>query len=279
MTVAEVKQILAKHSLYPNKLLGQNFLIDENVLAKIISAAAIRPSDTILEIGAGLGVLTFALAGKAKKVIAVEKDKKLADILQEEIRYRGIKNIELYDADILKLSEDIFARISAYRVVANIPYYLTARLIRKLLEGKNPPTDILLTVQKEVGERLAAQPPRMNLLALGAQAYGTPKILFPISKNSFRPAPEVDSAFIRIQNISRGQFEKSEVAPEKFFKLARAAFQGKRKMLINTLAKHLSLPKEKVSQYLKLAGIYDTARPEELSVDQWMKLTALTVES
>ena len=279
MIMPDPKQFFSRDGRGPNKLLGQSFLVDQGTLQNIIKAAALRPDDTVFEIGPGLGVLTFAIAAVAERVIAVEKDEKLATILQEEILRRKITNIELIAADVLKLPQDIFARISPYRVVANIPYYLTARLIRKLLENENPPTDIILTVQKEVAERIVAKPPHMNLLALAVQVYGAPKILFPISKKSFWPEPKVNSACILIENISSELFLKEKVDSKKFFHMLRACFQGKRKMLQNTLAGFLALPKGEAYKFLEKAGIRPSARPEELSLTQWIRLARLVASA
>lgn len=285
MTISEVKDALAKHGIRPNKLLGQNFLVERNILKKIIEGADIKSNETILEIGPGLGELTFELAKLAQKVIAVEKDKKLCEILENEITKRGVnprtkdfgagvKNIELICDDILKLPMGIFARISPYRVIANIPYYLTARLIRKLLEEVAQPTNILLTVQKEVAERVIAKPPEMNLLALAVQVYGEPQIVFPIPKWAFWPEPEVNSAVIAIRNISRGKFVESGADEKLFFKIMRAAFQGKRKVLVNSLSQNLKREKSIVKNMLDAAGISTGARPEELNVSQWLKLVS-----
>ncbi|MBI2054681.1 MAG: ribosomal RNA small subunit methyltransferase A [Candidatus Sungbacteria bacterium] len=284
MTISEVKNALAKYGIRPNKLLGQNFLVDENILKKIVDVANIKPDETILEIGPGLGELTFELAQRAKKVIAVEKDRTLFEILKNEIAKRGInphtkdfgvgvKNIELICGDVLRIDMGIFARISPYHVVANIPYYLTARVIRKLLEEVEQPQSIMLTVQKEVAERITAKPPEMNLLALAVQVYGEPKIIFPISKSAFWPEPEVDSAVIAIENISRQKFIKAEVGEKLFFKIIRAAFQGKRKVLANSLSHNLKINKEKVDSLIKQAGLGFGDRPETISVDKWLRLT------
>lgn len=272
MNVSEIKQVLLGHGLRPNKLMGQHFLIDENVLAKIIRSSSIRADETILEIGPGLGALTFELAKRAGRVIAVEKDERLCQRLKEEIQKRGAGNIELIRGDILKLSEDLFARISPYKVVANIPYYLTARLLRKLLAEVSSPVEIILTVQKEVAERIAAKPPRMNLLALAAQAYGAPKVLFSISRNAFAPAPNVESAALAVKNISRRNFS-NESEEKMFFKIARAAFQKKRKTLANSL-RDIHGPKN-IREALAKLGKSESARPEELSLKDWITFTRL----
>ncbi len=274
MVTTEIKKILNEYGVRPNKFLGQHFLVDENILRKIIEAAAIKNTDTVLEVGSGLGILTFEIARRAGKVIAVEKDPVLAEILKKEIKKRGITNIEVTIGDILKMPIGIFARICPYRVIANIPYYLTARLIRKLLEEVPQPKDILFTVQKEVAERIVSKPPHMNLLALAVQLYGTPKILFTIPKSAFWPAPEVEAAVIKIENISKKIFLDVGVSEPDFFRIVRAAFQTKRKILLNSLARPTSTDKASLQIILASLGITPSARPQELDVQQWISLVA-----
>jgi len=258
----------------PNKLLGQHFLVDKNILQKIIGAAAIKNTDTVLEVGPGLGILTFEIAKRAGKVAAVEKDPALAETLKKEIEKRGITNIEVIAGDILKMPRELFARIVPYRVIANIPYYLTARLLRKLLEEVAQPKEIIFTIQKEVAERIVSRPPRMSLLALGVQLYGTPKILFTIPKSAFWPVPEVEAALIKIENISKNIFSESGVSESGLFSIARAAFQTKRKILLNSLARQTSIDKASLQITLASLGITRLARSEELSVGQWISLVA-----
>ena len=232
-------------------------------------------SEAILEIGAGLGELTFELAALAKNIIAVEKDTALTEILKRELTKRNINNVELITGDILKLPKELFKRISPYQVVANIPYYLTARLVRKLLQEVKQPENIVITIQKEVAKRITSRPPRMNLIAVSVQVYGEPKILFPISKKSFWPEPEVDSACIAIQNISRQKFIEAGANEKSFFKIVRAAFQGKRKMLVNSLSQNLKIRKEETLSLIRSANIDIAARPESIPVAGWLELTSL----
>ncbi|OHA11010.1 MAG: ribosomal RNA small subunit methyltransferase A [Candidatus Sungbacteria bacterium RIFCSPLOWO2_02_FULL_48_13b] len=274
MLATEIKKFLNEYDIRPNKLLGQHFLVDQNILQKIIKVAGIKNTDTVLEIGPGTGTLTFELAKHAGKVITVEKDRALAEILKEEIEHREVKNIEMIASDILKMPRESFARMVPYRVVANIPYYLTARLIRKLLGEVPQPNDILFTMQKEVAERIVSKPPRMNLLALAVQIYGTPKILFKIPRNAFWPAPEVDGTLIAINDISKKNFLDGGVLESDFFKIVRTAFQTKRKILLNSLARQTSINKPSLEIILASLGIAPLARPEELSVRQWISLVA-----
>lgn len=257
----------------PNKLMGQHFMVDKTVLKKIIEAANPQSNETVLEIGPGRGALTREIARRAGRVIAVEKDEFLAETLEKSLT-TDFPNATILKGDILKLPEAFFASISPYRVIAAIPYYLTARLIRKLLTEVPPPTSIFLTVQREVADRIIAQPPQMNLLALAVQAYGTPYVHFSISKASFSPKPKVESALLEIQNISDKKFKDPQKINEKtFFRLAKAAFRGKRKTLENSLAAGLDLPKTEVRRIIEKAGISPKARPEAVSLAQWLRLS------
>ena len=187
-----IKEILAKYETKASKGLGQNFLIDKNILNKILEAADLKSDDTVLEVGPGLGTLTQELAKKAKRVIAVEKDETMIEILKETLA--EYKNVEVINEDILKYD----LQIADYKLVANIPYYLTSPLIRKFLESKNPPKEIVLMMQKEVAQRICAKPGDMSLLAVSVQFYADAKIISIVSKNCFYPAPKIDSAIIKI---------------------------------------------------------------------------------
>src|SRR3989344_566384 len=169
-----IKELLLKHSTKPSKIMGQNFLVDKLILDKIIKSADLSISDTVLEIGPGIGTLTYALAKKSKKVIAIEKDRFMVDILKETLQ--DVENVEVIQGDILKIL-NLKSKILNYKVVANIPYYLTSPLIRKLLESDNPPTEIILMVQKEVAQRICANPPNMSLLAVSVQFYAKAEIV------------------------------------------------------------------------------------------------------
>lgn len=253
--------------------MGQHFMRDKNILAKIVRTAKIEPGETVLEIGTGEGALTFELIKAGAEVIAVEKDPILALKLKEAVLKAGLKDPEIAAGDILKLPDAFFARISPYRVVANIPYYLTARLIRKLISEVSRPESIFITIQKEVAERITAKPPHMNLLALSVQAYGAPAMRFAIPKEAFWPKPKVESALLEIKDISDKRFKTRNADKKLFFALLRAGFRSKRKTLVNSLAKGLNLPKEKVRDILEASGIGPKSRAEELTLDQWFSLS------
>jgi len=262
-----------KSNIRPNLLMGQRFLVSRSVGAKIIASARLEPNDTVLEIGSGRGELTMGLARAAGRVIAVEKDPRLIAILRQRLARQGVRNITLIHGDILKILASGSITSNPYKVVANIPYYLTSRLIRKLLEAEHPPEEILLMVQREVAERIAAEPPRMNLSGLAVQAYGRPEILFWVPAEAFRPRPKVDSAFIRISDISREFFLRHRISPAAFFTVLRAAFRGKRKTVENALAKNLPRPKARIAAITERLGLAGK-RPEQLTLDDWCKLVA-----
>ncbi len=259
MNAAEIKKLLEKHLLSPEKALGQNFLIDKNISEKIIKAGDVSKKDTVLEVGAGVGCLTLPLSEKAKKVIAIEKDKKIIPALKEVVG--DIKNIEILERDALLFSPEV----KKYKIIANIPYYITSPLIQKFLEDKNPASLIILTIQKEVAERICAKPPRMNLLATSVQFYAEPKIISSVSKNSFWPVPKVSSAIIK---ITPKQEKIDPVFRKKFFSVVRRGFSCPRKQL----AKNLQLKKDELKE------IDLTRRAETLTFKEWEVITSYIYE-
>jgi len=258
-----IKELFAKHSAKPSKRLGQNFLIDKRVLEKIIDVADIKPNETILEVGPGIGTLTQKLAAKAGKVIAIEKDRKMINILKETLT--DYKNIEVINADILNYQ----LSTTNYKLIANIPYYLTSALIRKFLECQNPPTEMILMIQKEVAQRICAKPPNISLLAVAVQFYANTRIMFYVSKNCFWPSPKIDSAIIKIEPI-----KKYSVPADLFFKIVKAGFSQPRKQLASNLQKYLKLDRAQVETWLVKNKINPTQRAETLSVDQWVELVS-----
>ena len=226
-----VPALLRQHGLRPDKRLGQNFLVDESHLARIVQAAGVGPNDEVLEVGAGLGSLTRHLAAAARRVVAVELDKDLLPILRHALA--GHPNVEIVHGDILQIEPAKFFSVPGYLVVANIPYYLTSALIRHLLQKEPKPARLALTVQVEVAQRACAEPPDLSLLALSVQLYGEPSIAHHIPAGAFYPVPEVDSALLLVELFDQPRFPKDKV--ENFFKVAKAAFAQKRKTLANSL--------------------------------------------
>ncbi len=263
-----VASLLRQYQLRPSKGLGQSFLQDNHALQRILQAAEIRPEDEVLEIGAGLGHLTRYLALQARRVVAVELDERLFPILQTVLA--PYRNVELIRGDILALAPGDLMHTPNYLVAANIPYYITSALIRHLLEAECRPHRLVLTVQREVAERICAAPGAMNLLALSVQVYGKPAIVAHLAPGAFYPPPKVSSAVVRIEIYPRPLIPPEKLS--RFFELVRAGFSQKRKTLRNALAAGLALPIQEVACRLQCAGLDPNRRAETLSLSEWENL-------
>jgi 16S rRNA (adenine1518-N6/adenine1519-N6)-dimethyltransferase len=263
------QSLLSDYGLKPKKGLGQNFLIDDTILHNIVQAANVKAGDEVLEIGAGLGSLTCHLAYVAGKVTAVEIDSQFFPILKKVLK--GFDNINLIQGDIMEIDPRTLANKAGYKVVANIPYYLTSNLIRRLLEAPLKPALIALTIQKEVAQRVCSAPGKMSLLSLGVQVYGKARIAFPIPATAFYPIPEVDSAFLLVDLYDHPVIPVEFL--DSFFKLAKSAFAQKRKMLHNALAGAPGLGTEKAGILLKRSGIDPDRRAQTLAMQEWYILT------
>ena len=270
----DVKRLLRDLGLRPRKGLGQNFLVDEAVLRRIIDVAEVAPGDSIVEVGAGLGTLTEALIEHGGRVIAVEVDERLAEGLRSRLGDGGRLTIfvgDILEAEIDGLLRDAWGAAPAeYKVVANIPYYITSALLRHLLESSPRPDLIVLMVQREVAQRIVAQPGDMSLLAVSVQFFSQPSIAARVPARAFYPAPKVDSAIVRIKTHAHLMLPPDEVEP--FFRVVRAGFAQRRKQLHNALAHSLALPPPVVSDAMKEAGIEKRTRAQALSVEQWIAL-------
>ena len=264
-----VETLLKRHGLRAHKGLGQNFLQDPLALEEIVSAAEIQPTDTVLEIGPGLGSLTRYLAISAKEVVAVELDPNLLPPLQAALH--PYSNVRLIQGNILKLSPKDLITEKDYLVVANIPYYITSAVIRHLLEAEVKPRRMVLTVQKEVAERISAKPGDMSLLALSVQVYGKPSIAARIPASAFFPTPKVDSAILCV-DIYPAPLIKPELL-NTFFKLIKAGFSQKRKTLRNSLSSGLHISPANAVELLVRTGIDPQRRAETLSIEEWEKLS------
>lgn len=263
--------LLKRYGLHADKRLGQNFLEDAQALESITRAAEIRPDDTVLEIGPGLGSLTRYLAVSARQVIAVELDPNLLPPLKATLKPHA--NVRIIHADILDLSPSEIVDQPEYLVVANIPYYITSAIIRHLLESERKPRRIVLTIQKEVAERICAQPGDLSLLALSVQVYGQPRIAAKIPASAFFPAPNVDSAVLVIDIHPQPLIPTSLL--ETFFRLIKAGFSQKRKTLRNSLSAGLHIAPAQAESMLREAGIDPMRRAETLSIAEWEALVRL----
>ena len=260
--------ILKAHGLYADKSLGQNFLQDPIALQRIVDSAEVLPTDTVLEIGPGLGALTRHLAAAAKQVVAVELDGRLIPALEESIR--GFTNIHIVQGDILDVEPAEIIPVEDYLVVANIPYYITSALLRHLLESRPRPRRVVLTVQKEVADRICARAGDMSLLALSVQVYGEPRVVMKIPAGAFHPAPKVDSAVVRIDLYPEPVIPYASL--DTFFALAKAGFSQKRKKLRNSLSAGMRKSTEEIEQALSSAGVDPHRRAETLSMEEWRAL-------
>lgn len=263
---SEVKKICEENNIRLSKKKGQNFLIDRNILDKIVKAADLKKFDTVLEVGPGLGTLTIELAKKVKKVTAVEIDQNIADVLKQNLE--GLENVEVVVGDILDQNLELRIKNLEYKVVANIPYQITSKVIRQFLEAENKPTEMTLMVQKEVGDRIMATDKKESLLSISVKYYCDPKILFTVSKNCFFPKPKVDSAIIKLANIR----ERKDVEAKKFFKIVKAGFLHKRRQLAVNLSKELKIDKKKIEKIFEKNSLDLKVRAEDLNLENWILL-------
>src|SRR6266498_5507129 len=261
--------LLRKYGLRPHKGLGQNFLQDPLALEKVVSAAEIQRTDTVLEIGPGLGGLTRYLAASAKEVVAVELDQHLLPPLKTVLA--PYSNVRLIHGDILELSPGDLIQEQNYIVAANIPYYITSAVIRHLLESESKPRRIVLTIQKEVAQRICEKPGKMSLMALSVQVYGKPHIVASIPAGAFFPSPSVDSAVLTIEIYPTPLIPKDLL--KTFFRLIKAGFGQKRKTLRNSLSAGLSISPTDAAGLLNQAGIDPQRRAETLSIEEWQHLS------
>ena len=265
----DARDLLKKYGLHADKRLGQNFLQDPHTLEKIAHVAKIKPTDTVLEIGPGLGSLTRYLAAAAQKVVAVELDEKLFPPLGTVIA--PYPNIQLVQGDMLGIKPSEFIQQDDYLVVANIPYYITSALIRHLLELNPKPRRIVLTIQKEVAERICASPGDMSLLALSVQVYGQPSISINIPAKAFFPAPKVDLSVLVVNIHSTPLVDESLL--DTFFQLIKAGFSQKRKKLRNSISAGIHQSPAETETLLQAADIDPQRRAETLSINEWGKLS------
>jgi len=275
--LAQTKRLLRHFDLQARKGLGQHFLIDGEVLELITSAAELTPTDVIVEVGPGLGILTKELAQKAGRVIAIELDNKLAALLQQTLA--SFDNVTIINEDILQIEpatllEEQKARfpqaINSYKVVANLPYYITSPVLRHFLEASAKPQTIIVMVQKEVAEAIVAKPGQMSLLSVSVQLYGEPRIISYVPAQCFYPAPEVDSAILRIDLYPQPAVAVDD--KDSFFGLVRAGFAAPRKQIGNSLAQGLGRAKGEVLSLLERADIVSQRRAETLTLEEWARL-------
>ena len=254
-SVRELRNVLYAHGMRPNKSFGQNFLIDRSVLAKIVEAAEISATDEILEVGAGTGVLTRELAKNARRVVAVELERDMLALLARNLLF--VDPVE------------VFGEVP-YKLVANLPYYITAPTFRHFLESANPPRLLVVMVQEEVAERIVAEPGDLSLLAVSIQFYGRPHIIARVPAGAFYPAPKVNSAILRVEIKSEAPLTPNE--RDSFFRVVQAGFSERRKQLHNSLTHGLHRKNEDIRAWLTAANIDTSRRAETLSIEEWLRL-------
>ena len=293
-----IKELLEKYNAKPKKYLGQYFVLSKNALSKMVAAAEIKKTDTILEIGPGLGTLTRELAKTGAKIIVVEKDSLMVRILSETLF--DLKNVKVVRADARHLSPDLWiyetykSGDKSVKIVANLPYNIATFLIRQWLESENlsalptgqaggrqvRPKMMVLMIQKEVARRICAAPPRANLLAMSVQFYAEPKIIGYVPKEMFWPKPKVGAAIIKIvPRKGKMAFFKRSREKQQFFKIMKAGFSQPRKQLAGNLTKKLNVPKENILKVFRNLDISEKIRAENLSFDQWQSLALLLIHN
>ncbi len=275
-----VRSLLRRWNVRPDKGLGQSFLVDQTILGRIATAAEPSPSDVVLEIGAGTGALTQHLAREAGHVLALELDQALIPILESQLS--DLDNVTLIQGDVLKLRpaplidearQELGASHVHYKVVGNLPYYITSAILRHLMEADRRPSLMVITVQHEVAKRIVAEPGDMSLLAVSVQFYAEPELLFRIKPGSFYPAPSVDSAVVRLQVRPSPPLPDEEIAT--FFRVVRAGFSQRRKQLHNAISAGIGEPlsKHEAAARLDETGLDHRRRAQTLSVDEWITAT------
>jgi 16S rRNA (adenine1518-N6/adenine1519-N6)-dimethyltransferase len=260
------------------KKLGQIFLQDKEIIQKIIQAADIKSKDQVLEIGPGKGILTEAILETNANIIAVEKDLKLVKFLEKS--FKDKQDLKIIHADIRNFLKNTRYRIlnTQYKALGNIPYYLTSNLLRLLLENPIKPSLIVLMIQKEVAERVMAQPPKMNLLSASVQFYAKPEIICYVSRTAFHPEPKVDSAVIKITPMKTKE-NINKIQKKNFFRIVKAGFKQPRKLLINNLSKNLKIEKEYLQKIFLQSNMPLNTRAQNLSIKEWISLSSLLMKN
>ena len=275
ISIQQVREICRRYGITPDKSAGQHFLLDVAVIEQALLAAAVRKTDTIVEVGPGLGVLTEALLEQAGRVVAIELDQRLARFLQA--RFFDAKNFTLLEGDALHVAVAPYVP-DGYKVVANIPYGITSRLIKNFLTAAAPPQTMTLLVQREVAERICAKPGQMSLLSILVQLYGQPRIVQHVPADRFWPPPNVDSALLHIdQIIGAPQLERrlDGVAVDSFWRVARIGFSSRRKQLHNTLSAGLRLEPSLVQDLLRQAKLEPSVRAQALTIKDWVRVAKI----
>lgn len=268
--ILNINSNTATEKFFAKKSLGQNFLRSESALQKIVLAGEITKKDAILEIGPGQGALTEKILKEGSQVVAIEKDRDLIPLLTEKFKKEiQEKKLVLIEGDILKLSLKEIGITKPYKLIANIPYYITGEIFKSFLEERErQPEIVVVLIQKEVAQRIMAKDKKENILSLSVKVYGSPKIVSIVPRGAFTPSPKVDSAIIAIKNISKKNFKNKE-AEKKFFMLIRTGFSHKRKKLIQNIK---GLSKSNLPALFKKMGLEETKRAEDIELKDWLDM-------
>lgn len=275
MTPETLKQILIDYGLSPNKTYGQHFLMDEIVLQDMLDSAEVGSNDVVVEVGPGIGNLTKLLIDRAGQVLAIEKDPQFTNVLNS-LRNKS-NNFNYILDDVLSVDIDaVLAQAgvdknSSYKVVANIPYYVTGKIVQYFLKQPRRPASMTLLMQKEVAQNITAKEGELNLLAISVQLYADCQLVQVVRAEKFYPAPKVDSAVLHIKLHSKPKYNVAD--EQKLFKVLRACFTGKRKQIHNTLVSNLGLGKDQVEAILQNLNLDPKLRPQQLTIEQWIKLS------
>jgi 16S rRNA (adenine1518-N6/adenine1519-N6)-dimethyltransferase len=267
-TIREWKQLIESLDVRPSKGKGQNFLFDRNVVQRIVRVAEIEPGDSVVEIGPGLGILTWELLAAGANVTSVELDWRLSRHL--DAFFGDTASFRLVEGDALAVPLEEILPGGEYHVVANLPYSVGTAVIQRFLEAERAPATMTVMVQKEVAQRLTAAPPDMSVLAVATQFLSTPRISFIVSPTVFIPPPKVDSAVVRLE---RRETELPRALWPRFFRIVQAGFHQRRKNLVNSLSHALNAPKPRVEEWLRETGIDSIRRAETLRINEWVALT------
>jgi 16S rRNA (adenine1518-N6/adenine1519-N6)-dimethyltransferase len=285
--LAQTRELLQQHDLHTRKRLGQHFLVNSGILKDITQAAGLSREDVVLEIGPGLGVLTQELVTQAGWVIAIELDTRLAETLHQTMD--SCRNISIINQDVLETEPleliqqekpkfpSTLSGAEKYKLVANLPYYITAPIIRHFCEARLKPQVMVIMVQKEVAKNIVAQPGELSILAISVQFYGKPQIVGYVPAGNFYPVPKVDSAILKISLYSEPPVEVT--GEESFFHIVRAGFCAARKQIGNSLAQGLDMPKPEVLCLVEKAGVSSQKRAETLSLEEWARLERIFSEA
>lgn len=267
MTIETLKHLLQRNGLSPNKTYGQHFLMDETILEDMIDEAKVTDKDVVVEVGPGIGNLTERLLARGCELLSLEKDPQFLRVLKSLQKQHDNFEYELVDVLKYNFTE---SGLKNYKVVANIPYYITGKIVQLFLNQTNKPKSLTLLMQKEVAQNIIAKPGQLNLPAISVQLYGDAKLVSIVPAYKFYPKPKVDSAVLHIELHQKPKYKLDD--EKKFFRILRACFAGKRKQIHNTLTNNLGLDKILVSELLKQVGVESAARPQQLTIEQWIKL-------